>query len=61
MDVTGRGYMLKLFSSKKLLKPIFVDFKFRTLKIQVTDYTNLLENSVIQVSVFQIFIQFNTV
>ena len=54
-------HSLKLFSSKKLLKPIIVDFKFRTLKIQVTDYTNLLENSVIQVSVFQIFIQFNTV
>ena len=36
----------KLFPSEKLLKPMFVDFKFSTIKIQVSDYLTPRENSV---------------
>ena len=36
----------KLFPSEKLLKPMFVDFKFSTIKIQVSDYLTPEENSI---------------
>ena len=39
------------FSSQKLLEPMFVDFKFSTFKIQVSDYLDPKENSVFQFSV----------
>ena len=34
----------KLFTSQKLLKPIFVDFKLNTLKIQVSDDLKPMKN-----------------
>ena len=42
----------KLYSTKKLFRPMFVDFKFSTLKIQLSDYLKPMENSVFQFSVF---------
>ena len=37
----------KLSSSKELLKPMFVAFKFSTLKIKVTDYLKPTDDSVL--------------
>ena len=36
----------KLFLSEKLLKPMFVDFRVSTFKIQISDYLSSMENSV---------------
>ena len=42
---------LNSFLHKKNLKPTSVDFKFSTMKLQVSDYLNTFESSVFQFSV----------